>query len=202
GKVINQLNEISDKKWTIYVVDGGSKDRTVQIAMEKGAKIIPFGKRGKGLAVKEAFEFLNSEKLVMLDSDLTYPVDKIPEFINMLDSFDVVIGSRFNGTMEAGAMTSINKIGNKLITSFANILYSKNISDVCTGMWGFTKSTYKKINVDAKHFDIEVNIFTEINRLKLKCIEIPITYKRRNGTSSLNPLHGFDIIWFLLKKRF
>ena len=103
--ILNIRKVIPDED--IVVVDGLSNDGTADIAKKLGVKVILEPKKGKGHAVKKAFEELDSEYIIMLDADLTYPVEKIPKIIEELKNNDVVMGSRFLGIREKGAMPLI-----------------------------------------------------------------------------------------------
>lgn len=139
-QIIKAVREVvPDAK--VVVIDGLSTDDTVKKAKRLGARIIFETNKGKGFAIKRAFQEIDSDYAVMLDADLTYPVKDIPKFLDKLKEYDVVIGSRFKGKMEEGSMSIINNIGNRIICLLASALYLKSVSDVCTGMWGFTKES-------------------------------------------------------------
>ncbi|MCX6768503.1 MAG: glycosyltransferase family 2 protein [Candidatus Micrarchaeota archaeon] len=202
GKVIDALRKIS-KEWEIYVVDSCSTDRTIQIANEKGAKVIELPIRGKGIAVKKAFQEINADYLVMIDSDMTYPPSYIPQILEKLKECDVVTGSRLRGKMEKGAMSLMNRFGNASLSLMATVVYLRPISDICTGMWGFRKSAYKSIEIRAPHLELECDMFAACARKGLKLCEIPIDYKKREGETKLNALkYGFLDAVQLLKRRF
>jgi glycosyltransferase involved in cell wall biosynthesis len=201
GGVIDEINRINEEGWEIVIVDGGSTDRTLEIAKKKGAKVLAFGQRGKGRAIAYAFKQLNYDCLVLMDADLTYPPSAIPAILDRLRECDVVVASRFRGSMEDGAMKGLNRTGNVLLTMMANALYGQNLSDACSGMRGFTRKAYKGMKIDAPHFEVEANFLVEEYRNGLRVCEIPVDYKRREGTSKLSPLHGLKIGSYLLKKR-
>ncbi|HID73407.1 TPA: glycosyltransferase [Candidatus Micrarchaeota archaeon] len=201
GQMIDRVRAV-DSDYKIYVVDSGSTDGTLDVAKEKGAEVILLGERGKGRAIREAFGRIEEEQAVLLDSDLTYHPEEIPALLRALESCDVVLGSRFKGEMEEGAMTSLNRFGNHRLTDIANVLYGKRISDVCSGFWAFRKSAYKKMLIDAPHFELEANFFSQCAKLKLNLCEVPIRYGKRTGETKLNTLHGLKIGLYLLTRRF
>jgi dolichol-phosphate mannosyltransferase len=187
--------------YNIYVVDSGSTDGTVDAVAQTGAKLISLKIKGKGLAIKKAFEEIDEDVAVLLDSDMSYFPEEIPLLIRQLDRSEVVVGSRFKGDIEDGAMSSLNKFGNQRLTDMAKIIYGREISDVCSGFWAFRKDAYKKMNITAPHFSLEANFFSEVSNKGMRLAEVPIRYGKREGETKLNPLHGIDIGLFLIKNR-
>ncbi len=166
--------------------------------------MIVIKKRGKGLAIRHALQKIHSDYVVILDSDLTYPANEIPKLLDMLKNknCDVVLGSRFKGRVERGAMTFVNRFGNKFLTLLAHLTYFRHVSDVCSGMWGFTKKAYKKIIIDAPHFELEANFFVECIKNNFKLCEVPIAYKKRGGKTKLSIVDGLKIAAYLVRRRF
>ena len=188
--------------YSIYVVDSGSTDGTAEIARRAGAKVIELEERGKGLAIRKAFSEIAEDSAVLLDSDMSYAPEEIPALLEKLGGCDVVVGSRFRGKIEKGAMKGTNRFGNKALTFIANLLYGKPVSDVCSGFWAFRKSAYKKMVIDAKHFSLEANFYAQCAKRKFTLGEVPISYGARRGETKLNVLHGVGIGLYLLEKRF
>lgn len=208
GKVIDEIpvGEIGQRgyKHRVVVVDNGSKDRTGQISKAKGAEVIVEPLRGKGRALRAAFKGLSGDFVFIIDSDYTYPATHIPEMLEKLeDGYDVVMGSRLKGQMRNGAMSKLNKVGNRLLALMTNVLYGTNISDPCTGYWGMKCEVVKSLELDAVGFEIEVDMLAQIARDGYKITEIPIGYRRRETPPKLRSLRdGFKIGKMLLRKRF
>ncbi len=186
----------------IVVIDGLSTDKTVEIAKSLGARILLEKRKGKAFAIKAAFREIDSDYAAMIDADLTYPVKDIPKFLSKLKDYDVVMGSRFKGHFEKGAMSFMNGFGNQMISLVATVLYLKPVSDVCTGMWAFRKSAYKAIQVTAYTFELECNLFAQSVKKGLRIAEVPINYARRGGMSKVQLMDGVKDCVFLLKERF
>lgn len=199
-EMIKRVRKV-DKDYDIYVVDSGSKDGTVEKAKGMDVKVITLSDRGKGIAIKKAFSEIDTDFLVLLDSDTSYAPEEIPLFLKQLENCDVVLGSRFNGEIEKGSMTGMNRFGNKALTFIASTLYGGRITDVCSGFWAFSKKAYKSMDIDAKHFSLEANFYIECSKKKLRVCEIPIRYGVRKGETKLNVMHGFDIGLYLIRKR-
>ena len=112
GRVIEQI-PISDLlkdgfETTPYVVDGHSTDATREIATRNGARIISDEGKGKGAAVRAAFEVIDADYVIMVDGDDTYPINVATEMVCLLQTHDVVIGSRLKGRIEPGANSGAN----------------------------------------------------------------------------------------------
>ena len=187
----------------VYVIDGRSTDNTREIAVEKGAHIILEKRKGKGVAIQTAFKSINADYVVMVDGDDTYPIEMATEMTRLLQTHDVVIGSRLKGTIEPGAMTRLNVVGNTLLSLLARALFSVNISDVCTGFWGYQSDAVRCMDLAACGFEIEADMFAECVRKDLRIAEIPITYRARKDRPKLSSLRdGLKIGLFLCKRRF
>lgn len=208
GKVIAEIPQrtLEEKGYhaTILVADNGSTDRTREIASEKGVKVIVEPRKGKGRAVRTAFEQIEADFVFMLDSDYTYPATYIPEMLTLLEQgYPVVIGSRLKGKIEPGAMSRLNLIGNWLLAWLATILYWRKISDLCTGLWGFRGEVIKTLNLQAHGFDFEADLFTQLAKRGYHIAEVPIHYRPRPTEAKLKSLKdGFKIGWRLLTCRF
>lgn len=188
----------------VWVVDGHSTDRTLEIAQSKGAKFLEQrGGKGKGIGVRQAFHEVKADFLVMLDADSTYPSETIPDLVKALENgSDVVIGSRMRGTIEDGAMSTTNRIGNKILSLMASALYGQRVSDVCTGMWAFDKKALDALKLNSNHFEIEAELFAQARKKGLAVTEIPIDYRRRAGETKLAGVKtGLKIGAKLLRKR-
>ena len=141
GKTIKSVptDEIKEAGYDleIIVVNNNSTDNTAQEAQEAGATVILETNRGYGNAYKRGFKEASGDIIIMGDADGTYPLEQSMDFINYIveDNCDFVIGSRFKGTIEEGAMPSLHQyIGNPMLTKMLNILFHANYSDTHCGM--------------------------------------------------------------------
>ena len=203
GHVLKAIPRMSN--CDVIVVDGDSTDGTVEESIKHGVTVIVGKGLGKGFDVRIALELLKPDYLYMLDADGTYdPVNILAmHYLLSRDFCDVMIGSRINRMLEKGAMSYRNIFGNVMLTLLANILYKERTSDLCTGLWGFNRKALDCIKLTADGFDIEANLFTEINRNKLKLRAIPIAYRGRGGTKpKLKMSDGFVIAKRLITERF
>jgi glycosyltransferase involved in cell wall biosynthesis len=206
GKVLDLIKETMQKTaydYEVLVVDTNSKDRTKEIARQKGAIVIEEPRRGYGRAYKTGFEKASGEVVATLDADCTYPAEDIPELTARLfaENLDFITTNRM-ARMEEGAMSGMHRFGNWVLNVTAKVLFSVSFKDSQSGMWVFRREAYGKLDVqdDGMPFSEEIKI--EAFR-KLRTIEVPITYKRRVGEVKLSSWKdGWKNFKFLWKKRF
>ena len=170
----------------ILVADGRSHDRTRDVAERHGARVIQQLGTGKGRAVRSALDVAKGDYVVMLDADATYPARAIPAFVAMLDEgYDVVMGSRFLGRIDDGAMKGVNRVGNHGLSLIATMLYGRRCTDVCTGMWAFRRELVRGLGLTATGFEIEAELFARSAKGGLRMLELPIHYAPREGVTKL-----------------
>lgn len=188
----------------ILVADGRSHDRTREVALRYGARVVQQLGTGKGRAVRAALVHAKSDYIVMLDADATYPARAIPAFVAMLDEgHDVVMGSRFLGKIDPTAMKRLNRVGNRGLSLLASVLYGRKCTDVCTGMWAFRRRTMADLGLTSTHFEIEAEMFARAAKTDLRIAELPIRYARREGITKLGSVgDGLRIGAALVKHRF
>lgn len=194
-------------KVDVTVVDGHSVDKTQEIAKSKGARVLVQRGHGKGDAIKSAFLDFKGDYLFMLDADNTYPPQNIMDMLPLLEyeMYDVVLGSRFTGQMDPGAMNTLNYVGNRLLTGLANFLYNRSdtrITDLCTGMWGFNGDVLNHLDLQTTDFQVEAEIYAKCALSGFKIGEIPVRYMRRVTPPKLNTLKdGTKIMWRLVREK-
>ena len=211
GKTIKSIpvDEIEEAGYDveIIVVNNNSTDNTAQEAKDAGATVFLEKNRGYGNAYIRGFKEATGDIIIMGDADGTYPLEQSMDFINYIvdDGSDFVIGSRFKGTIEKGAMPALHQyIGNPLLTKMLNILFNSEYSDTHCGMRAFTKDALDKINLTAPGMEFAVEMVIEAREKNLNIKEIPISYKKRGGGEA--KLSSFTDGWrhvkYMLKRRF
>jgi glycosyltransferase involved in cell wall biosynthesis len=193
-------------KTEIIVINNNSSDSTIEVAIEKGAKIVTEKKQGKGNAIKTGLRSISSDTdyVVMLDGDNTYKSEEILRLIEPLESgfCDVILGSRLEGKINDCSFSLSHRIANWFFTFFVRRFYLVNTTDVCTGYFAWKKRVIDELApyIKSNGFAIEVEMITKMAKLGYKIYSVPITYDRREGHSKLSPIpDGIKIIWMLFK---
>jgi len=185
----------------IVAIDGQSTDRTVEIAKKEGATVLISPKRGYGYQYKHGLSKIKGDYVITGDADGTYPFNHAALLLEALkkENFDFITTNRFNH-LEKGSMSFSHLLGNKILTLIANSLFGLKLKDSQCGMWCFKLDKIKELNLedDDMAFSEEIKIKSF---KKLKCKEVDINYKKREGTSKLNYGHAFKNMMFLFRQR-
>lgn len=182
----------------VLVVDGGSKDRTREIAESLGARVIVEPRKGYGRAYKTGFEKCKGDIIVTGDADGTYPFEKVPEMLGLLEDF---ITTDHFASMEEGAMSRMHYIGNFILNLALRLLYKIDIRDSQSGMWIFRKSILKDLNLKADGMELSEEIKVEAFR-RCRAKEVPIHYRKRIGEKKLRSFRdGMNNLLYLFKKK-
>lgn len=207
GEVMDAVNEaLKDVEggYEVLVVDTDSKDRTREIASEKGAKIIDEPRRGYGRAYKTGFERAQGDMVATLDADCTYPAEDLPGLFKMLDeeNLDFITCDRLS-KLEKGVMSGKHRLGNWILKFTTNLLFSMKIKDSQSGMWVFRRKILEKIELTSDGMPLSEEIKIEAWRKGLSAKEVPIIYRMRKGEAKLQSWNdGWRNLKFLFKKRF
>jgi len=182
----------------ILVIDGHSRDRTCERARAAGARVVVQSGQGKGQALKEAFELIESDYIVMIDGDGTYLPVEVRLLLDpvLAGRADHVMGNRF-GNLQEGALTRLNSAGNRLINFFFRLIYGVPLNDILTGYRAFTLEGVRRLDLTMTGFEIETEMTVDSVKKGLDIVEVPITYRSRaKGTrTKLNPfMDGARII--------
>ena len=189
------------------MVDGDSKDKTQEIAKNKGAKIIIEKRKGYGRAYKTGMPKATGGIVVTGDADATYPFDRIHEYIQLLidKDLDFITTDRFS-ELKHGSMSVKHYFGNLILAIALRILFLIRIRDSQSGMWIFKKEALDKIQPledfnDGMPFSEELKIEMFSNK-DIKSIEIPSALYAREGEVKLQSFtDGWKNFKFLFKKR-
>jgi len=201
--------EFKKRGWQleILIVDGNSTDKTREIAMEKGAKVIIEPRKGYGRAYKTGFKEASGDIIVTGDADGTYPFHKAHEYVELLlkENLDFITTNRF-AELEKEAMSFKHFFGNFILSTTLRLLYGIKIKDSQSGMWIIRKEALKKIKPlekfhDGMPFSEEIKIEMFKNK-EIKAKEIPSCLYQRKGEAKIQSWRdGWLNLKYLFKKK-
>lgn len=188
----------------IIVIDGNSKDKTVELSKNMGATIITQDGKGKGDALAKAIEGLNPEiqYVILTDADYTYPAKYVPEMIKILEenpNVGMVCGNRFNGNVDKKALYRMFYIGNRILAYTHKTLNGVSLKDPLTGLRVIRTSILHGMKIESKSFDVEVELNNFVQKQGYEIHEILINYRERLGEKKLRARDGFKILNRILK---
>lgn len=170
----------------IVIVDS-STDHTPEIALDGGARVLRVPKRGLGQAYRDVIPFIRGRYVIMGDADCTYDFRELGPFLEALEAGnEFVMGSRFKGSIEAGAMPAHHRyFGTPITTAMLNILFSSRYSDIHCGMRAMTRDALVRMDLQAAGWEYASEMILKALHLGLTTTEVPISfYRDRNGRVS------------------
>jgi glycosyltransferase involved in cell wall biosynthesis len=191
GKVVDSSLEgirRSGRPGEVIVVDNASTDRSAVVAAEHGATVVREERPGYGSAYLAGLAVAQGDYIVMGDADETYPMQDLGPFVDRLEEGDdLVMGSRFEGTIHGEAMPWLNRhVGNPILTGLLNVLFGVKISDAHCGMRAVRKDALPTLDLHSTGMEFASEMVFKAFRRKLRVSEIPIDYYPRVGESKLN----------------
>jgi len=185
------------------IVSDSSNDRTPEIARSMGAIVVKPDRKGYGYAYMFAFKYAKGKYIVMGDGDDTYDFLEMPKLLEPLrnGNADLVIGSRFKGKIEKGAMPFLHRyIGNPLLTFFFNLFFKMSVSDVHCGFRAIKREALERLELKTDGMEFASEMLLEACKKGLRIEEVPINYyRRKNPVSKLRSFHdGWRHMKFML----
>jgi len=187
GTVLSDIDRVTDGRAEVVCVDGSS-DATPEIARDMGAHVVEQEPQGYGVAVREALLTADRPVVVTTDCDDTYPMDRLPDFLELVnEGYDVVSGDRVSGG--ADGMPAFNEFGNRLFALTASVLTLRRVNDTTTGMRAYRREVVEEITwTENTGLSAELLIRPLMRGYDVE--EVPIEYDDRLGETKLNPFTG------------
>lgn len=160
----------------VVVGDNGSTDKSVEIAEDLGARVVHQPVKGYGAAIKAAAMAARGDYLIMADADDSYDWSNLTPFIDALKGgADLVMGNRFAGGIEPGAMPPLHRyLGNPVLTAVGRLLYRSPVGDFHCGMRGFTRDAFLQMATRSPGMEFASEMVINAHRAKMKICEVPI----------------------------
>jgi glycosyltransferase involved in cell wall biosynthesis len=181
----------------VLIIDS-STDRSAEIAEQHGARVLRMPKRGLGRAYIDAIPFIRGQYVIMGDCDLTYDFRELGEFVERLrQGYEFVMGSRFKGHIEAGAMPALHRyFGTPITTWTLNVIYGSRFSDIHCGMRAITRDALVRMNIESQSWEYASEMVAKAASMRLQTTEVAVRfYKDREGRLSHHKRAGWLSPW-------
>ena len=192
----------------ILIIDS-SDDKTAEIALSKGARVLKVPRLGLGRAYIDALPHIRGKYTILGDCDCTYDFRELKPFVDKFkQGYEFIMGSRFAGSIEPGAMPLLHQyFGSPATTYFFDVIFNQKFSDIHCGMRGVTLDGLKRMQLKSQSWQYASEMIIKAIYLELKITEIPIKfYKDINGRVSHHKRRGFAepwiAGWYTLKNTF
>ena len=192
----------------VLIVDS-SNDGTAGLALAGGARVLRTPKRGLGRAYTDAVPHIRGRYVVMGDADCTYDFRQLAPFVASLhEGYEFVMGSRWLGSIEDGAMPALHRyVGTPLTTWILNRLYGSRFTDIHCGMRGISRDALQRMGLASQSWEYASEMVLKSVLMQLRTTEVPVTfYRDRNGRVSHHKRSGwfspFLAAWINLRTMF
>jgi len=192
GQTIKDIKKALTKhKYEIIAVDDGSKDKTGKILDKcKGINVLhnPYN-MGYSNSIKKGMKASKGDYIFIIDADGTYPINDMPKLIQHTKKYDMVVGAR---TKKSAKIPFLRKPAKKILNVLANFMSGHKIPDLNSGMRVFKK------DVSMEFFHLYPDRFSFTTTITLAFLTsgysvkyVPISYYKRAGKSTVNPIKDF-----------
>ncbi|HEY5055536.1 MAG TPA: glycosyltransferase family 2 protein [Acidobacteriaceae bacterium] len=169
----------------IYVYDNNSRDRTVELAREAGARVFREPMQGKGNVVRRMFSDIEADVYVLVDGDDTYTAASAPAMVERLiaERLDMLNGTRV--TEIQAAYRRGHRMGNAVLSGLVARMFGNRIADMLSGYRVFSGRFVKSFPALSSGFEIETELTIHALELRMPVGEMDTPYKDRpEGSTS------------------
>jgi len=161
----------------VVVADNGSTDGSQKIATNEGARVVPVPVRGYGAALIAGIEAARGKYILMADADASYHFEHLPRFLPKLEEgYDLVMGNRFSGSIEPGAMPPLHRyLGNPVLSSIGRIFFRIPVRDFHCGLRAFRRDPILGLNLRTTGMEFASEMVVKSSLAGLRMTEVPTT---------------------------
>lgn len=193
----------------VLVADNGSTDRSVEIATTLGARVVSVPERGYGAALIGGTKAARGDWIIMGDADDSYDFSDLDSFMDMIDKYDdcdLIMGNRFKGGIDKGAMPFLHRyLGTPVLSMIGRILYRNKIGDYNCGMRCYNRKRFLDLDLKCPGMEYASEMIIQASLHNYKIYEVPI---KLHKDKRLKPPHlntwrdGWRHLKILVKSRF
>jgi len=184
----------------ILIADNGSTDGSRDIAQALGARVVTVTARGYGNALRAGIVAARGAYVIMGDADDSYDFGELEPFLHQLEAgYDVVIGNRFAGGIEPGAMPPLHRyLGNPVLSFLGRRLFGAPVHDLYCGLRGFRREAILSLGLNAPGMEFALEMIVRAALRGLSIAEVPTTLSP-DGRDRAPHLRSFRDGWRSLR---
>jgi glycosyltransferase involved in cell wall biosynthesis len=168
----------------VIIADNGSTDGSQQIARECGARVVDVARKGYGSALMAGIDAAEGKYVIMGDSDDSYDFGNLTLFVQKLrEGYDLVMGNRFKGGIQEGAMPFLHRyLGNPVLSFIGQLFFKCPVSDFHCGLRGFKKEIAIRLDLKTTGMEFASEMVVKATLFELKITEVPTTLSKDGRT--------------------
>jgi hypothetical protein len=161
----------------VLVADNGSTDGSQAIAEAEGARVVNVPTRGYGAALIAGIEAARGRYVMMADADASYHFEHLPRFLPKLnEGYDLVMGNRFTGSIEPGAMPPLHRyLGNPVLSAIGRVFFSIPVRDFHCGLRAFRRDAILALHLRTTGMEFASEMVVKSSLAGLRMTEVPTT---------------------------
>lgn len=176
----------------VVVGDNGSRDDSRERARGAGARVVDVPERGYGACLRGAIAASRGRFVVMGDADLSYDFGELGVLVERLEAgCDVVVGNRFLGRIESGAMPFMHRyLGNPVLSAVGRLLFGGAAGDFHCGLRGISREAWNRLELHSTGMEFATEMIARALQVGMRVEEVPVTLRRdgRGHRSHLRPV--------------
>ena len=168
-----------DLEAEIVVADNGSTDGSQAVARELGVRVVDVARKGYGSALIGGIEAARGRYVIMGDADDSYDFEALEPLVERLrDGYDLVMGNRFAGGIEQGAMVWSHRwVGNPVLTYISRVFFQTPVGDMHCGLRGFRKDAIDRLRLRATGMEFASEMVIKASLQRMRIAEVPVTLR-------------------------
>ncbi len=161
----------------VLIADNGSTDGSQALAQALGARVIHVRERGYGAALRAGIAAAAGVYVIMGDSDQSYDFARLDPFVQALrEGHELVVGNRFRGGIDAGAMPLLHRyLGNPVLSFLGRRFFGGPLRDFHCGLRGFSRGSIQRLNLVTAGMEFASEMIVKALQAQLRICEVPTT---------------------------
>ncbi|HUP25987.1 MAG TPA: glycosyltransferase family 2 protein [Thermoanaerobaculia bacterium] len=160
----------------VVLADNGSTDGSQELARAAGARVVEVRARGYGNALRGGIEAARGRFVIMGDADDSYDFSQLEPFVAKLrEGWELVMGNRFRGGVERGAMPWKNRwIGNPALSGLGRLFFRAPVGDFHCGLRGFSVDAFRRMGLRTTGMEFASEMVIKAHLKGMRITEVPI----------------------------